>query len=505
MNSSLYIGASGMKGLAEGMQVTTNNVANISTIGFKQQNILFSDLISQTQANMGDWWNAQEDSRVAIGQVGMGLGVEAVRTIFRQGPMESSNNMTDLAINGKGFFQVSDDSGGVFYTRAGDFITDNEGFWRTPTGLALNGYQLNADGAKGELAPIQVDRFSSMPPKATSALNLSFNLSSETDRSPGEDNPYFSLLENYDATNGTPLSSSQYSSSQQMTIYDAEGKKQTVTAYFDSAPSQNGKKYMEFVIAKDDIARVDEEGNALANEAGDGLLMAGVLEFDASGNLINVASYAPSEQASKDLSKWTVAELKGGNPTFSIGGEPIAVNFGLSAASDAWAGSPESAAAVGKDPNLLASLGEEPIKAEYPTTAYKTSAMTDSYKQDGYAEGVISNISVTAEGKIVGQYANGQTMELWEIPLARFTSEDGLYREGGNLFSATEASGQMELGSPGTENWGEVLAYNIEGSNVDLATEFVNMIVNQRGFQSNSKVVTTADQLLQKAVELKRS
>lgn len=505
MNSSLYIGASGMKGLAEGMQVTTNNVANISTIGFKQQNILFSDLISQTQANMGDWWNAQEDSRVAIGQVGMGLGVEAVRTIFNQGPMESTNNMTDLAINGKGFFQVSDDNGGVFYTRAGDFITDNEGYWRTPTGLSLNGYQINADGTKGELAPIQVDRFSSMPPKATTSLNLSFNFSSETDKSPSEENPYFSLLENYDASNGAPLSADQYSSSQQMTIYDADGNKQTVTAYFDSAPSQNGKKYMEFVIAKDDISRLDEEGNAIANEAGDGLLMAGVLEFDASGNLVNVSSFSPSEPSTKDLSKWTVSTLQNGNPTFSIGEEPITVNFGLSAASDDWATAPESAAAVGVDPNALATLGEEAIKADYPTTAYKTSAMTDSYKQDGYPEGTISNISVNAEGRIVGQYANGQTMDLWEIPLARFTSEDGLYREGGNLFSATEESGQMELGSPGTENWGEVLSYNIEGSNVDLATEFVNMIVNQRGFQSNSKVVTTADQILQKAVELKRS
>ncbi len=120
MNSSLYIGATGMKGLSEGMQVTTNNLANISTIGYKKQDILFSDQISQTQASMGNWWNAQEDSRVAIGQVGMGLQVEAIRTSFTEGAMESTNTMTDLAINGKGFFQVSDGTS-AFYTRAGDF------------------------------------------------------------------------------------------------------------------------------------------------------------------------------------------------------------------------------------------------------------------------------------------------------------------------------------------------------------------------------------------------
>ena len=79
MNSSLYIGATGMKGLAEGMQVTTNNLANVSTIGYKKQDVLFSDALYQAQASMGNWWNAQDDSRVAVGQVGMGLQVEAVR------------------------------------------------------------------------------------------------------------------------------------------------------------------------------------------------------------------------------------------------------------------------------------------------------------------------------------------------------------------------------------------------------------------------------------------
>ncbi|MBD5641323.1 MAG: flagellar hook-basal body complex protein, partial [Desulfovibrio sp.] len=110
MNSSLYIGATGMKGLSEGMQVTSNNLANVSTIGYKRQDILFSDMLSQTQATNGNWWNAQEDSRVAVGQVGQGLQVEAIRTIHTSGALESTNSMTDLAISGKGFFQVSDDS-----------------------------------------------------------------------------------------------------------------------------------------------------------------------------------------------------------------------------------------------------------------------------------------------------------------------------------------------------------------------------------------------------------
>lgn len=96
-------------------------------------------------------------------------------------------------------------------------------------------------------------------------------------------------------------------------------------------------------------------------------------------------------------------------------------------------------------------------------------------------------------------------MNLWQIPVCRFTSEDGLHREGNNLFSATPEAGQMDMGVAGTENYGSIEAYATETSNVDMATEMVNMIITQRGFQSNSKVVTTADQMLQKAMELKRS
>lgn len=493
-----------MKGLSQGMQVTSNNLANVSTIGYKQQGVLFSDLVSTEQAGKGEWWNAQEDSRVAVGQVGMGLQVEAVRTIFTEGPIESTNSMTDLAINGKGFFQVSDDQGRLFYTRAGDFVTDSEGVWRTPSGLALNGYAINSDGSRGELGLVQTDRFGSMAPKATAKVDLALNLTDFTDNSAGEENPYFSLLEKFDGTAQKPLSSGDYASSQQLTLYDENGNAHRVTAYFDGAPESNGRKFMEFVIGDDDFVKLDEEGNPLPLEAGDGLLMSGVLEFDSTGKLVNVSAFTPTQAGSKDLSSWTPADLQDGAPALTIGEQTIAMNFGLTPAEGEWASAPASAAAVGTSPANLPSVGEDAILSDFPTTAFSTTAMTSSYKQDGFAEGTINNLAVNSDGRIVGYFSNGQSMDLFEIPVARFTSEDGLYREGGNLFSATEASGTMELGTAGTENYGSILSYNIENSNVDMAQEFVNMILTQRGFQSNSKVVTTADEVLKKAMEIKR-
>ena len=135
------------------------------------------------------------------------------------------------------------------------------------------------------------------------------------------------------------------------------------------------------------------------------------------------------------------------------------------------------------------------VKPEYPM----------ELRRMGLTGMVQVKVDVNADGTVVGKYSNSESMNLWQIPVCRFTSEDGLRREGNNLFAATKDSGTMEMGVAGTENYGKINAYNIENSNVDMSQEMVNMIVNQRGFQSNSKVVTTADQMLQKAMELKRS
>lgn len=503
MNSALYIGATGMKGMSQGMQVTTNNLANVSTIGYKQQNTLFSDMLSTSQGGTGDWWNAQENSRVALGQTGKGVQVDAVRTIFQQGALESTNTVTDMAINGKGFFQVSDGAN-LYYTRAGDFRPDNEGVWRTPTGLALNGYQYNTDGSLGGLQEVKIDRFATMPAKSTARVDLTLNLNSNPNKTEDADNPYFGLLGLYNAAGKPPLSSDSYAYSQAMTLYDADGNARTVTAYFDGTPDSTAGSMIEFVIAAGAAAgKTDADGNPIQPSEGDGLLMSGVLQFDASGRLTGMSAFTPSAEGSKNLADWQPAQLEGGLPQLNLDGAAMTVNFGISAAGG-WQNAPASAAEVGTDQSKLPSMGAGAVRAEGATTAYNSSSPTGGYKQDGYAEGTLSTIGITPDGTVVGRYSNGQGQNLWQIPVCRFTSEDGLRREGSNLFSATEEAGQMEMGVAGTENYGTVNAYNVENSNVDMATEMVNMIITQRGFQSNSKVVTTADQMLQKAMELKR-
>ena len=235
MNSSLYIGATGMKTLGSGMNVISNNIANVSTIGYKEQTALFSDVFYAQQGSIGDWWDAQTNSKVALGQVGQGVQLDAVLTRFGQGALESSNTVTDMAISGKGFFQVTDKNGGAFYTRAGDFRPDNTGVLRTPAGMALMGYKLAEDGTKGALSEVTIDKFAKMPAKATSTVDMRLNVAQGTDTAVDATNPYFSLIGQYNSANKPPISSSGYS--QSITLYGADGTAHSATIYFDGAPS----------------------------------------------------------------------------------------------------------------------------------------------------------------------------------------------------------------------------------------------------------------------------
>lgn len=494
MNSALYIGATGMKSLSEGMNVVSNNLANVSTVGYKQQNIQFSDLMYSSQGGMGNWWNSQEDSRVALGQMGHGVQVDSVRTLFTEGSYEPSNTASDLSIGGKGFFQVVNEEGQELYTRAGNFRFDKEGTLRAPAGETLTGFPINLDGTRGPAGPIKVNIFDTIAAKESTTIELGVNLGSSEDRSTSDTDPFFGMVKTWDGTKSPPISSSDYTHSQAITVYDSTGASHTVTAYFDGTPSTTPNKVMEFVIG---TTPGDPEG-----AAGDGMLMSGTLTFDANGQLVDMTAFTPSGGDAKDLKNWTLAPLSGGLPQFSIGDQKMTLNLGVRSGSD-WGNAPASAADIGKDPSLLPTI--RPLTpSAWASTAYAGSSSTSKWEQDGYGEGTMNDLTFNKEGQVVGTYTNGQTKVLFEIPICRFTSEDGLRREGGNMFSATADSGQMEMGRAGTENYGKLQANSLETSNVDMAREMVNMIVTQRGFQSNSKAVTTADTMLQKAMELKR-
>jgi flagellar hook protein FlgE len=332
-------------------------------------------------------------------------------------------------------------------------------------------------------------------------MRMILNLGLDSDKTSDPAHPYFSLLAAYNANADPPLSDTAAGFTQPITLYDASGQARQATIYFDKVSVQDAfpGSVVEFLIAVD--APPPTDGAPQADGAG--LLMSGALTFSGNGQLADMAAFTPTVAGDKDLQNWQPAGLADGLPQLILEGTPVTVDFGIKAVGG-WEHAPASANDVTTQ-DTLPSMGATATRAQDASTAYNSSPLLYLAEQDGYPEGALSYYGIGTDGIVTGHYSNGQGLDLWQIPLCRFTSEDGLRRQGNNLFAATTASGQMEMGMPGTENYGKVHAYNIELSNVDMATEMVNMIITQRGFQSNSKVVTTADQMLQKAIELKRS
>lgn len=137
-------------------------------------------------------------------------------------------------------------------------------------------------------------------------------------------------------------------------------------------------------------------------------------------------------------------------------------------------------------------------------TSYNAGSTTTSIIQDGFSTGTLKGVSVDAKGVISGLFSNGQTQALYQLTMVDFASPWGLARQGGSLYGETMQSGQPLSGTAGAGGLGTILGSSLELSNVDLASEFVKMIQNQRGYQANSKIITTVDEMMTEAVNLKR-
>jgi flagellar hook protein FlgE len=501
MMSSLYIGASGMRSHSTGMSVVTDNLANVNTVGYKQNSMLFSDLVSQ-------FLPAQSNTITNFSQKGAGVQEGDIRTLFSQMAFETGSEATDIGIEGIGFFGVSANNK-TEYTRAGNFRFTADGFLVMPGGWQLLGHAIVNGEESAEVSPIRIDSSAEgvgrIPPQASTALTAISQLGGLKDMAQDADNPFFAMAAAWDGLSSPPLDSGLYSYQETLQYYDSEGLLRNASLYYDLAGVQSGRTAIEYLVALDPA----EDASALAETRAAGLLMAGTLTFSSSGMLDNLTAFLPPESGdSADLQAWTPASLREGNPVFSLspqGGEAqsISLNVGLALSGSASSGL-ASAAEAATNPEAVYAPNATASRRATASTNYGSSAASLLQQRDGFAEGFLYNTIVSTEGILQGRYSNGQTEDLYRIPLYRFVSQDGLRREGGNRFSASPESGAAQEGIAGSENFGTTMQYSLEQSNVDYAREFTTMIITQRGFQMNSKVVTTSDQMLQKALELKR-
>ena len=511
ITGSMYTGISGLQAQSQATSVVSNNLANSTTTAYKSSSIQFEDVFYSTVYAGG-----------SPDQVGNGVAVATVYTDYSQGAYESTNSVTDVALNGDGFYIVVDpDTGSTYYTRAGSFSFNTEGYLVDSHGDYVQGWAMEDGSISGTLTDIQLDQ-SQSPPSATSEVSLYLNLdSTSTDSTSSTTDPYTQLFDYYDGTNDPPLGDSLYSYSVSITVYDENGSAHDLTVYFDKVTTDDDSIVWEYIVTCDPAS--DErtyQGTDLDTTSAAGLLMVGTMTFDTSGQLTSTSAFTLSNGGATadpmDSQNWTLAAfdsdgypILNANFTNSDEDQEIGLNLGLTntdfADNSGWNSTTiTSLADLGtSDPDDLPGFNNS-VLGTSATTSYSSSSATYNLLQDGYAPGSLVDVSIDENGVLSGTYTNGQTVDLYTFALADFTNLQGLYAEGSNLYSATTESGQAIIGTAGSAGFGTVVANALEQSNVDTATELTNLIILQAAYQASSKVITTADTLLSTAISMKR-
>jgi flagellar hook protein FlgE len=538
----MWTGVSGLSAHGEKMNVVGNNIANVNTVGFKGSRMYFEDFISQ-DVSTGS----------GFGQVGRGVAIGAIYGTFSQGAFETTTEATDLAIGGKGFFQVKvrgEDT--VYYTRAGNFRFDKEGYLTDPHGYVLQGWEIErttttlASGSssgsesaslskiRGAGLPkdIRLDGFTAQP-KATNKVTMITNLDNNSpDNISVAGDPFFSMFSLWDGQAEEPIGENRFAYQSTIKVYDEGGSAHNLSVYFDKVSSAGSKSYWEYMVTvnpEEDGRYID--GQVLADNSAAGVLMVGTMSFNSGGLLEDMSAFTLQSTATgnlKGLSNWSPAQfntdgypicvanfthLSGASATDQSNAAEVsmAINFGLANAdpytNSGWTNTGITTAADVS--NAAANLPgfQDPSPEALATTNFTGGGDDNStlfQTQDGYTFGFLQNVSVDRDGILSGRYSNGVVLELYQITLYSFVNQWGLSREGGNLFSETRDSGSATPGPANANGLGSINSNSLEQSNVDLATEFVKMITTERGFQANSKVITSVDMMLQTVISMKR-
>lgn len=511
ISSSIYIGSSGVMAQQTSMSVISDNIANVGTLGFKSSRLLFNNLMSEhlTGASVGN-------------QIGQGVGVSSIYQNMSLGPLESTNTPTDIAIGGNGFFLVSpQNSDQKYYTKAGNFRFDQDGYLRDPRGNILQGYKLPAGSilntglaippaAEAVVEDIKLatnaEGGAVSEPEATTEIRMMINLDSTSgDQSTAAGSPFTAMFDRWDATLETPLPANSYAYDSSIKIYDSAGNPHVLTVYFDPATQisdpANGYKTWEYLVT----TPPDQDASGLGTKKG--VLMAGTMTFTPAGDLFNMNAFSGTSDAKES---WVPVPLSDqGYPVLNASlanAEPIssALDFGLSGGGG-W-NLPTGIATMADLGNVASELPTmmNPDKKVLAVTNYNAGSSTIYQSQNGYTRGFLQSVSVDTTGNLIGYFSNGQQQGLYKIPLADFINPQGLFREGGNLYTATRDSGAATVGWAGENRLGTIAPNTLENSNVDLATEFVEMIRTQRAFDANSKSITTGDQVAQTAIQMKK-
>lgn len=463
MMRSLYSGVSGLQNHQTRMDVIGNNISNVNTTGFKRGRVNFQDMISQQLSGAAK--PTDEIGGVNAKEVGLGMTVASIDNIFNQGNLQSTGVSTDIAIQGNGFFVLKSGEES-FYTRNGAFGLDMNGTLVNPaTGMRVQGWM--AEDVNGQMmvstaatpTDLVIPVGSKDPAKETTNVNFACNLNKNTPE----------ILEG-----ASPEDIVKGTWGTEQKIYDSFGNEHMLSVTFRrvvGTPNQ----WEATVNIDEDNADFTQTRVGLGST--DGMGNTFIVSFDNYGALQSVTDSA-------------------GNVTNPEGQVVIQTSFAVPDSNVDEEGNPYRQ-------TLNINLGT--IGSFKDTITQSSSkSTTKAFYQDGYTMGYLDNFKIDSSGVITGVYSNGTNRTIGQIAMASFTNQQGLEKAGDNTYVESNNSGMARIGESGVAGKGTLMAGALEMSNVDLSEQLTDMIVTQRGFQSNAKTITTADTLLETVLSLKR-
>ncbi|HOY77505.1 MAG TPA: flagellar hook protein FlgE [Hyphomonadaceae bacterium] len=456
INSAMLAGASGMRANSSALAAISDNIANVNTVGYKRLRNDFTSLLNSR--------NSQPTYSAG------GVMSHSSPLMSEQGSAVASSVSTHLAVSGNGFFVVrgrSDNAGTTdpyLYTRAGQFTPDANGYLQNTAGYYLQGWPVDATGAVAtnptDLSALQAVRVSGIAggAEATSTVSLSANLQSSHELSQAVVNGTYDA-----ADSANNMASGQVTPDFQVPVqvYDSQGGLHTLTmSFLKAGPNQ---WYTEVHMAAGDI---DPGGSTLV----DGQVATGMVAFTPFGQIDTANSTLPT--------------------TITIG------MAGANAGPEWDAGLGLAAQTITLDmggPNSPGGL-----------TNYDSPSILGTSPANGTPFGSLASVDVDDDGFVTAIFTNGLTRRIYQIPLAMFGNVDGLLPENGGVYRLGPNAGALTMRGAGVGGTGEIKARALESSTVDLAEEFSNLIMTQRAYSASSKIITTADEMLDELIRLKR-
>ena len=451
MMRSMYSAVSGLRVHQTKMDVIGNNIANVNTVGYKKGQMTFQEVFSQVIRGAGAPQGGKGGTNPQ--QIGLGVGIGSINTIHTKGPTQTTDNPTDLMIDGEGFFVVTDDTNyeNKYYTRAGNFTLDKAGNLVTPDGFKVLGYKVDEDeNITDEIGPIVINRSETKAPTATNKIQFRGNLDSRNDETFTTDT----------------------------VIKDSLGNSYLVKFNFEKDKDVPNKWIMSLGEIKSQDGKitipVEDSGVKIEPQSDNGV----VLKFNEDGKIIGIGA----EDAINGLKLDFNGVTKGKNGK----GEEISLG------------------ATFGDSGKITIFDPADKDSYNKLTQYANDRDIKPYAENGNSSGKIEGFSIDPSGIVSGIFTNGERKALGQVMLAKFDNPMGLQKLGNNFFVDTRNSGEAQLGKPGTSGFGATKSGSLEMSNVDLSMEFTEMITTQRGFQANSRIITTSDEMLQELVNMKR-